>query len=94
MINKRSDGASELLVLEVVVVSSFGGALLERQMGNEIINETLAQEFLDIHDLIADALGGEDNVPPEISDRLDALYNSIIAWEIELMDASNRKDVA
>jgi len=83
-----------LLVLEVVVVSSVSGALLERQMGNEIINETLAEEFLDIHDLIADALGGEDNVPPEISDRLDALYNSIIAWEIELRASLTRKDVA
>ena len=83
-----------MLVLEVVVVSSVSGALLERQMGNEIINETLAEEFLDIHDLIADALGGEDNVPPEISDRLDALYNSIIAWEIELRASLTRKDVA
>lgn len=94
MINKRSDGASELLVLEVVVVSSFGGALLERQMGNEIINEALAREFLDIHDLIADALGGEDKVPPEIGDRLDALYNSIIGLENELKASLTRKDCA
>jgi len=94
MINKRSDGASELLVLEVVIISSLSGALMERQMQNEIINEPLAKEFLDIHDLIADALGGEDNVPPEISDRLDALYNSIIAWEIELKASVTRKDVA
>lgn len=94
MINKLNDGASELLVLEVVIISSVSGALLERQMQNEIINEALAREFLDIHDLIADALGGEDNVPPEIGDRLDALYNSIIGLENELKASLTRKDCA
>lgn len=63
-------------------------------MQNEIINEALAREFLDIHDLIADALGGEDNVPPEIGDRLDALYNSIIGLENELKASLTRKDCA
>ena len=63
-------------------------------MDDDIINEPLAREFLHIHDLIAASLGGEENVPPEISDRLDALYNSIVAWEKELKANASHTDCA
>lgn len=66
----------------------------ERVMDDDIINEPLAREFLHIHDLIAAALGGENNVPPEISDRLDGLYNSIVAREKELMGNASHTDFA
>ena len=66
----------------------------ERNMSDDIINEPLAREFLHIHDLIAAALGGEENVPPEISDRLDGLYNSIVMWEKEIKASGSHTDCA
>jgi hypothetical protein len=61
---------------------------------DDLINEPLAREFLELGDLIAEALGGEANVPPEISDRLTGLYNSIIAWEKELKASLTHTDGA
>ena len=66
----------------------------ERIMSDDIINEPLAREFLHIHDLIAAALGGEENVPPEISDRLDGLYNSIVMREKEIMASGSHTGCA
>lgn len=63
-------------------------------MSDDIINEPLAREILHIHDLIAQALGGEDKIPPEIGDKLDSLYNSIIAREKKLMASGSHSDYA
>ena len=62
-------------------------------MSNEI-NEPLAREFLELGDLIAEALGGEEKVPAEINDRLVGLYNSIVDWEKELKASLTHTDAA
>lgn len=95
MINKPQDSASVLPVLMFERYTRFFAACrMERAMSDDVINEPLAREFLHIHDLIAQALGGEDNVPPEIGNKLDDLYNSIVAREKELTVSGSRSDCA
>lgn len=95
MMNKPQDSASVLPVLMFERYTRFFAARrMEQTMSDDIINEPLAREFLQIHDLIAQVLGGEDKVPPEIGDKLDDLYNSIVAREKELMACGSHSDCA
>ncbi len=46
--------------------------------------EVLAQEFADLHVAISNALGGD--VPADIGDRIDGLFNSVVAYEDQLVE--------
>ncbi len=59
---------------------------------SDVINDSLAKEFLEIYSMIANAMGGEDKVPAQIGEKLDSLYNSMVMFEENIKGASFHKD--